>query len=78
MALPKAVTLGSSIRRASVRLLTRAARLLRCCLNQILVKAGNEPSRARQQADTELSAFTNKDGDGPQWGPSPGLTSTLD
>ncbi|SNU97140.1 Uncharacterised protein [Legionella waltersii] len=43
----------------SVRLLTRAARFLHCCLNQMLVTAGSEPSRARQQADTELSAFTN-------------------
>ncbi|WP_207384388.1 hypothetical protein, partial [Legionella waltersii] len=43
----------------SVRLLTRAARFLLCCLNQILVTAGSEQSRARQQADTELSAFTN-------------------
>ncbi|KTD82187.1 hypothetical protein Lwal_0664 [Legionella waltersii] len=49
------VTAGSE----SVRLLTRAARFLLCCLNQLLVTAGSEPSRARQQADTELSAFTN-------------------
>ncbi|KTD80498.1 hypothetical protein Lwal_1195 [Legionella waltersii] len=61
MALPKAMSFGSSIRPALVRLLTRAARFLLCCLNQILVTAGNEPSRARQQADTELSAFTNDD-----------------
>ncbi|KTD78788.1 hypothetical protein Lwal_1558 [Legionella waltersii] len=60
MALPQAVSLGSSIQPASVRLLTRAARFLLWCLNQILVTAaGSEPSRARQQADTELSAFTN-------------------
>ncbi|KTD80521.1 hypothetical protein Lwal_1220 [Legionella waltersii] len=59
MVLPQAVSLGSSIRPASLRLLTRAARFLLCCLNQILVTAGSEPSRARQQADMELSAFTN-------------------
>ncbi|KTD74960.1 hypothetical protein Lwal_3001 [Legionella waltersii] len=43
----------------SVRLLTRVARFVLCCLNQMLVTAGSEPSRARQQADMELSAFTN-------------------
>ncbi|KTD74674.1 hypothetical protein Lwal_2715 [Legionella waltersii] len=42
-----------------IRSLTVAARFLLCCLNQILVTTGSEPSRARQQADTELSAFTN-------------------
>ncbi|KTD76382.1 hypothetical protein Lwal_2104 [Legionella waltersii] len=49
------VTAGSE----SVRLLTCAARFLLCCLNQLPVTAGSELSRARQQADTELSTFTN-------------------
>ncbi|KTD76439.1 hypothetical protein Lwal_2161 [Legionella waltersii] len=59
MVLPQAASLGSSIRPTSLRLLTRAARFLLCCLNQILVTAGKEPSRARQQADTKLSVLTN-------------------
>ncbi|KTD75562.1 hypothetical protein Lwal_2500 [Legionella waltersii] len=51
----------------------RAARFLRCCLNQILVTAGSEPSRARQQADTELSVFTNDAAKAAPFGEAPNL-----
>ncbi|KTD74976.1 hypothetical protein Lwal_3017 [Legionella waltersii] len=57
----------------SVRLLTRAARFFLCCLHQILVTAGSEPSRARQQADTELSAFTNDATKAAPFGEAPNL-----
>ncbi|KTD82696.1 hypothetical protein Lwal_0438 [Legionella waltersii] len=43
------------------------------CLNQILVTAGSKPSRARKQADTELTAFTNNAAKASPFGEAPDL-----